>query len=251
MIHLVTFCADNMTRAASLCLESAKAHGADTTLCWSQQEILERASEWTPFEHPENIKGVGWWAWKPFIIREMMNSVSDGEIVVYIDAGVKLIDSLHHIINRMDQDIWLFGNEWPHEMWCKRDIVEIIWPRDNDDLWRHFGKQAQASVILFRVSDRTRLFVQEWLGWCLFQDGRLVDDSPSREPNHPDFRENRYDQAILTTMAYREGIKLHGWFVRYPTFEPRRTDGYESDTYPTLFVHHRWRNHEWQEGVLA
>lgn len=142
----------------------------------------------------------------------------------------------------MDQDIFLFGNEWQHAHWCKRDIIEEVsepWHKE----WKQFNKQVQASVIFFRVCDYARRFVKEWLDWCVFEEGRLVDDSPSRTPNHPEFRENRYDQAILTTMAYRDGIKLHGWFVRYETYEPARAH-YPDDTYPTLFLHHRRRNDE-------
>lgn len=122
---------------------------------------------------------------------------------------------------------------------------------DRDVLaWQPFGKQAQASVIFFRVNDYTRAFVKEWLDWCLFEGGRLIDDSPSRTPNHPDFIENRHDQAILTTMAYREGIKLHEWFVKYEGYTPGRMKGYPRELERPFVFHHRRRNSEW-EGIAA
>lgn len=234
MIQLVTFCAPNMTKAADLCIASALANGID------EARLM-------PSKLANEEKGCGYWRWKPEIINSAIQELDYGNILLYVDAGVKLIRDVNEIISRMDQDIWLFGNEWMHYQWCKRDIIDEILP---DRTWESFGKQSQASVMAFRVNDYTRSFVKEWLDWCIFDGGRLVDDSPSRAPNHPEFRENRYDQAILTTMAYRDGIKLHGWFVRYPTFEPQRTAGYEGDNYPTLFLHHRWRNHEWQEGLI-
>jgi hypothetical protein len=198
----------------------------------------------------------------------------DGDILIYADAGVEFINNVSHIIDRMDQDIFLFGNNWEHAHWCKRDIIDEVWTYDAEhdgpfvrhDVewspkqweeyrqeaallypWDRFGKQCQASVIFFRVSDYSRKFVTEWLKWCLFEGGRLIDDSPGRAPNHPEFRENRHDQAILTTLAYREGVNLHYWPASYNdgAFTYEKLPCYAGDDYPILFNHHRKRNHEW------
>lgn len=232
-----------MSKAAGLCVESALAHNAGDAV-WKTWESFRHTPTFKNnrllFTQP---KGLGYWAWKPWAIYEAMMA-SGGDVLIYIDAGVKVIDNLNYIVDRMDQDIWLFGNEWQHYQWCKRDIIEAIMPGSS---WEQFDKQAQASVMFFKVNEYTRNFVKEWLDWCLIPE--LVDDSPSKLENHPDFRENRYDQAILTTLAYRDGIKLHGWFVRYETFEPARV-GYPGDDYPTLFLHHRIRNDEWDHHHL-
>lgn len=271
--HVVTFSDESMSRAMDLCTESALRHGADR--CWRFSP--EAFQEFCPQVSLEG-RGLGYWAWKPFIIDDLLRSsaVSDNDVVIYADAGIEFIDNVNYIVDRMDQDIFLFGNSWLHAHWCKRDIVEAVWPnyqkgefhiypQNNDsrvpfedispnggvygrDPWFPFGKQAQASVIFFRVNDHTRTFVKEWLDWCLFEGGRLIDDSPSRAPNHPEFQENRHDQAILTTMAYRDGIKLHWWPAMYNdgafTYE-RGT--YSDEGYPVLFHHHRRRNHEWEK----
>jgi len=247
-VHLATYYTPEYSRAAQLCYDSARANGVDAAWATTREQMRKTAvyrNNKALFDQP---RGAGYFAWKPFSVLACFDHIANENLIVYADAGVKFIDNVSHIIDRMDQDIFLFGNEWEHYQWCKRDIIEAIMPGSP---WEAFGKQGQASVIFFRVNDYTRAFVKEWLDWCLFEGGRLVDDSPSRTPNHPEFRENRYDQAILTTMAYRDGIRLHGWFVRYPTFEPARV-GYEDDMdMPTMFMHHRWRDSEWQEGVLA
>jgi hypothetical protein len=252
MIHLVTFASDDMSISAQRCVESAKQHGVDNASVW-EFEALKSA----PFGRRHaalfsQARGCGYWAWKPVIIRETMPFVKDGDILIYSDAGVEFIEPVSIVIDRMDQDIWLFGNETLHRQWCKRDIVEEVWPssvRFTDDAWTCFDKQVQASVIFFRVNDYTRAFVKEWLDWCLFEGGRLIDDSPSRLPNHPEFKENRHDQAILTTLAYREGITLHHWYVRYHDRTPGRGPFYPDDNYPPLYLHHRRRNHEWEQAA--
>jgi hypothetical protein len=243
-----------MSQAAQLCTESALAHNAQQAIAYRWEEFKLTTTYRNNYRLFSQPKGLGYWSWKPWCIREGMIGCADGDILIYIDAGVKVINNLNYIVDRMDQDVWLFGNEWEHYQWCKRDVVEVImgpeaflkWP------WERFSKQAQASVIFFKVNDYTYNFVSEWFDWCRFDNGRLVDDSPSSTPNHPDFREHRYDQAILTTMAYRDGIKLHEWRVRYETFTPGPTAGYSNEdrSYPPVFLHHRIRNDEWANHSL-
>ena len=303
-VHLATFATPDMTRARDLCIESALLHGVEKAWGWDEHS-LGAVGRLNGITFEPGTRGYSFWKWKPLIILKTMEPsgyffrepAQDGDIVCYMDAGVETVNNLRYVVDRMDQDIWLYGNEWPHYMWCKRDIVEAVWPAqidhqsfldaaiamstpsnivgiDSDSLtWQRFGNQVQASVIFLRVNDRTRAFVKEWLDWCLtgarigaavsfgkdnaehrdeqitWSEFRyLIDDSPSVFPNHPEFRENRHDQAILTTLAYRDGIKLHPWNVKYLTFEPARREGYPEDAeIPCLYLHHRLRDDSWHE----
>jgi len=256
--HLVTFSDGSMSRSRELCYQSAmrngirRAHLCNTSSvrrlpCYEANKAL--------FNAP---RGIGYWAWKPALLNQIMTEdafiqdVNERDVIVYADAGVEFINNVNYIIERMDRDIFLFGNNWEHAHWCKRDVIEMVWPEGCNaaECRICLVKQCQASVIFFRVSDYSRRFVKEWLDWCLFEGGRLIDDSPSRAPNHPEFREHRHDQAILTTLAYREGIPLHWWPAVYnkggsPEFVYEKLPEYAGDDYPVLFHHHRKRNHEW------
>jgi hypothetical protein len=276
--HLVTFSDESMSRAAQLCIESATRVGnVDGSLRWHYEDLKQTRFYADNVDILSQPRGLGYWAWKPWIIDRAMDNhlharqflensitkIEDGDILIYADAGVEFINNISCVVDHMghekpQDDIWLFGNNWEHAHWCKRDAAETIWPCNETsncprpghyDFWDKFGKQVQASVIFFRVSDYTRQFVAEWLKWCLFEGGRLIDDSPSRAPNHPEFREHRHDQAILTTMAYREGIKLHYWPATYNdgAFNYEKLPEYARDDYPILFHHHRRRDHEWQK----
>lgn len=266
VISLVTFASDDMSISAELCVSSAKAMGVNSVIwpgLWTPGGYQE--VEWFSFDWLTNSnlieirdpgywqnRGVGFWLWKPYIIERAIRGCDDNDFLIYADAGLEFIEPVQTVINLMDQDIWLFGNEHLHAHWCKRDTVEAVWSLAGyhetapaHAFWSRFGKQVQASVIFFRVNDYTRRFVKEWLDWCLFEGGRLIDDSPSRAPNHPEFKENRHDQAILTTMAYREGIKLHEWFVKYEGYTPGRMTGYPRELERPLYFHHRRRNADW------
>jgi hypothetical protein len=249
-----------MSKSLDLCYESAWRNGVPRHNLhdWTFERLCDLPlMELRPAEYWTN-RGIGFWTWKPYLIEWEMRKLQDSDILIYSDAGIEFINNVNYIIDRMDQDIFLFGNNWEHAHWCKSDIVEMIWPylpTFNErwsyscmrDSWARFGKQAQASVIFFKVNDWTRAFVSEWLKWCLFEGGRLIDDSPSTHYDHPEFRENRHDQAILTTMAYREGVKLHYWPASYNdgAFSYEKLPEYAGDDYPILFNHHRRRDHEW------
>lgn len=253
-VHLVTFHTPDFSRSLARCVSSALQYGVTQTHPCSPSVLPPDMQK-----RCEGKRGFGWWQWKPQVIEIAMRGCANGDTLIYADVGVEFINNVSHIIERMDQDIFLFGNNWEHAHWCKRDIVEAVWPCNKDsncprphyEVWDKFGKQCQASVIFFRVSDYSRQFVAEWLKWCLFEGGRLIDDSPSRAPNHPEFRENRHDQSILTTLAYREGIKLHWWPASYNdgAFNYEKLSEYAGDDYPILFNHHRRRNHEWESAA--
>lgn len=275
--HLVTFSDESMSQSAQICARSATHHGVNATLWWRYEDFLR-----TPVYSAnqllfDKLRGLGYWAWKPYVIADALACALNGDTVIYSDAGVEFINNVNYIVDRMDQDVFLFGNNWEHAHWCKRDVIDEVWPRDFVSAlldqsfiesgmvdsrlrlpWSRFGKQCQASVIFFRVSDYSRKFVAEWLKWCLHRERYstictdewryLIDDSPSIKPNHPEFREHRHDQAILTTLAYREGIKLHYWPAMYNdgAFVYEKLSEYAGDDYPVLFHHHRRRNHEWE-----
>lgn len=272
-VHLVTFSDASMSRARELCATSAERVGrVDDSLHWHHKDLTKTAFYANNIDILSQPRGLGFWAWKPWIILNAMegkmtgeqfiqNSFTppkDGDILIYADSGVEFIAPVSHVISRMDQDIFLFGNNWEHAHWCKRDIVEAVMPGTP---WKFFGKQCQASVIFFRVSDYSRQFVAEWLAFCLAKFGPsgeewryLIDDSPGYTPNHPEFQENRHDQAILTTLAYREGLTLHWWPSVYnrggsPEFVHEKLPEYAGDDYPVLFSHHRKRNHEWSDAA--
>ena len=249
MIHLITYCSDNMTKAAELCKMSAMNNGATVSICHTKDDIDKDfyLSNRTTLRQQ---RGDGYWLWKPYFINRWMLIVPDGNYIVYSDAGVEFVNDISHIIEKMDEDIFFFGNNYNHADWCKRDVVDTILPGyeiDRPDYTRSFFdlKQIQASVIFFKVNQRTREFVKEWLLYC--QMPGFVDDSPSKLPNYPTFAEHRHDQAVLTCLQIKHGYKLHWWPAQYNggAFVYDKIAQYRDDKYPVIFHHHRKRNNEW------
>jgi hypothetical protein len=246
-----------MTQSREVCKESAIMNGIEQVFAYSENMIYGSGYF---FQDNEEIlrakRGCGYWLWKPYIINHVMRDdhCQDGDILIYCDAGVKIIENVNRIIEVMDQDIFLFSNGHQHVHWCKADVLEAICPLlfQSAQMLSPEGvtpkmlfnpltdsyQQVQASVIFFKVNQNTRNFVKEWLLWC--QMPGFIDDSPSKLPNHPEFAQHRYDQAILTCLAIKYGYKLHWWADRL-WYESQR-HRWPDDHYTAMFEHHRKRN---------
>jgi len=246
MIKGITYSSGNMDKAAELCQTSMLKHGFDLVYSYEQWELRNTEFMVTNRDILQKERGAGYWLWKPFFIFNDIISSNDDDILVWSDAGIEWVGNVREIVNRMDQDIFMFTNGWKHIEWCKMDCIEAINGCYDEDFRgmdydaREYREktQVQASVIFFRVNQKTRDFVKEWLLWC--QMPGFIDDSPSKMANYPTFAEHRHDQAILTCLAIKYGYNFnHWWPTQYSMHLPR------TDAYPVLFRHHRLRDHEW------
>jgi hypothetical protein len=236
MTRLITFTDENMTIAADICKASALQNNVHEVKVYGPKDIDAkfRKANAAILDQP---RGCGYWLWKPYLIDRELKKMKDGDILIYCDAGVEIVNNVNHVIDRMDGDIWLFGNKWQHRHWCKGDVyVPLMSTR------RYTGqeKQVQASFIIIRNSQYSKDFVAEWFKWCI--EPGMIDDSPSKLMNAPEFQEHRHDQAIITCLAYKEMMTLHWWPAMYNggVFVYEKT--IYNDDYPVLFHHHRMRN---------
>lgn len=240
-IHFVTYSAPNCSISREVCVQAAKGNGADNVYEYTEN-MLYGSGDF--FKNNKEIiqseRGKGFWIWKPFIINHVIRDhCKDGDILIYCDAGVKLINNVSHIIDVMDQDIFLFSNGHQHVHWSKGSVLNGILGWNQIEIVGNADEQqVQASVIFFKVNQNTRNFIKEWLLWC--QMPGFIDDSPSKLPNHPEFAQHRYDQAILTCLQIKYGYKLH-WWADARWYESQRYR-WPDDKYPSMFDHHRYRN---------
>lgn len=249
MIRLVTYSDDNMSISRKKCIQSALKHGVDDVHEWDRQMIEATEFYQINREILDQPRGSGYWAWKSYIVYKALLDMNENDILIYSDAGVEFINDVHHIINAMDEDVFLFGNNWNHVDWCKGDVINEIIPNyeiDRPDYQRSLTniKQVQASVIFIRPTQKAKEFIKEWLMYC--QIPNFIDDSPSKLYNYSTFQEHRHDQAILTCLQIKHGYRLRYWPAQYNNgaFIYDKIEQYKNDSYPIIFHHTRKRNHE-------
>jgi hypothetical protein len=234
MIYHVSYASINMSKSLDICRASALRHGCDATL------NIEIDPDFAA--HNRHIlsqpRGAGHWLWKPYIIhRALMDFTKPSDYIVYTDAGVEFVANINRIIDEMErsgEEIFLFGNNYQHRDWCKREVFDALNCKD--------GHQVQASAMVLKNTENAMYLVEEWLDQC--QHGNQIDDICGSD-QYPGFQEHRHDQAILTAVAQAMNLKLHWWPAMYNGGAFVYDKGTYTDDYPVIFHHHRKRNDEW------
>lgn len=188
--------------------DSAKRYGIEYINSYDFEDIKESSFYFANKTIIDQPKGIGYWLWKPYIILETMKDLIEGDIVVYSDCGIELIDNLQPVINicKEQQPVLLFANgDFKNLMWTKRDCF-VLMGCDNKSYWN--GQHSDAAFLLFRKSEESIQLLNEWLKYG--SDERIITDLPNQcnQENLPGFIEHRWDQSVLSLLAQLHQITL-------------------------------------------
>ena len=144
------------------------------------------------------FKGAGYWLWKPYFIQKVLRTMADNEYLLYLDAGSRIIDSVRPLINLFanNKPIICFENCQIEKYFTKRDCFIAL--NCNSPLYTDTN-QRMATFHLWKKCAASLDFVDEWLRFAVQRP--LIDDSPSKAPNYPGFREHRHDQSIFSLLS--------------------------------------------------
>ncbi len=155
-------------------------------------------------------RGFGYWCWKPQIVLQALETMDDGDILLYSDIGCHLNparrDEMLALFTRAERSTFgILGVQISllERMWTKGDLFDHFGVRDRPDI-TETGMFA-GMMFWIRKSPQT---VQFFLDISSVFDARfeLIDDSPSKSPNLPGFIENRHDQSVYSILAKLNGI---------------------------------------------
>ena len=158
----------------------------------------------------EGSRGYGYYIWKSYIIKKSMENMNDGDIIMYVDAGSTMTKDRKNIISAFNivKKDYILGTvaRSIEKQYNKMDLIILLGMKNSKHLET---QQRQAGAEMFLICDKTRKLVIEWYNICC--NYHIIDDSPSIEPNLPDFIEHRHDQSVfsLLTKKYNLFSKLN------------------------------------------
>lgn len=169
-------------------------------------------------------RGSGYWLWKPYFILKTLESLPDGSIVMYNDAGLSFTGDIDNYIKQMNaakKDLVFFKEGHINKPYIKKETYKLM--SVDEKLSNEI--QIDASSLIVRKSEQSIKYIKKWLDLCT--DERLLTDKNfSNIPEDNDFKDHRHDQAILTLLYYTEP---HDVLI----LQKNKQDG---------FFHHRRRN---------
>lgn len=179
---------------------------------WLMATDFYKMNRW-PWEHPGDQKGkrrgFGWFVWKPFVALQALAMADEGDVVLYVDGDTYPIASMTPLFEecRRIGGLMLFrADACDHQNWIKRDALIVM--GQDDDKWR-FRQHGVARFFAVQKGPwLPQQFLMEWLTYNLNPFANTFDPSVlARE--YPELREPRCEQAIMTNLAHRMGVKLY------------------------------------------
>ncbi|MDY6927553.1 MAG: hypothetical protein SWN10_10700 [Pseudomonadota bacterium] len=197
-----------INNAKNLC-QSALSVGFDSTILITENE-LKQDSFWKENSTILNsVRGGGYWLWKPFIIKSVLERCKNDEILVYSDAGKnsyykfkKFPKSLVEKVKK-NKTGYLLGpalfQHGPLRNWTKRDCLKLM-DTDRDEIFDR--PLIQATWSLWRPTKDSFEFLDQWLQYS--KDPRCLTDIDNTlgYDNYDGYVDHRHDQSIVTLLAY-------------------------------------------------
>jgi hypothetical protein len=255
---LVTFSGARYHVPTERTVQNARKFGATHVTVYDDKWLLDQAdyvkdAKWL-LEHPK-MRGVGWFAWKPYVLLHALQTCGPADTVLYIDGDTTPVADLTPLfdIGQRD-DIMLFrANGWPRaDVWTKGECFRKM-KMDEEKYW---GAQcACARFLVLTPSVLVLTMLWEWYRLCLLPECNTYDLDPG-VVQRKGFREHRCEQAILGLLAKKRGHRLYREACQWgevdceapysdatPEFQAehsaalKRDCALDRDLYPQLFEH--------------
>jgi hypothetical protein len=152
-----------------------------------------------------NIRGYGYWLWKPYLIMKTMEQMNDNDILIYLDAGSEIVNNektheqIMSFVNKCNENDILYtltGHD--EKTYTKMDLIEYM-KMNNDQIKNSI--ENQAGLIIIKKNTKMTDFIKEWYSTCIHNNYHLLDDSVSIIPNDSSFIDHRHDQSIFSLLT--------------------------------------------------
>jgi len=169
-----------------------------------------RTAELTKFKTPTGK--VGYYVWKPWVFMRELESLREGDILVYTDAGVVFLDDVRFLAAKYlkGADVAACRTVMREQDHSKRDAFVLL----DMDFVASVGStnQLASSVILARKSRESLAFARLWLEAA--EDERIMTEGESvLFPDFSNYRNSNDDQTAMSIAFKKFGFHDRGaWF---------------------------------------
>jgi len=152
-------------------------------------------------------QGFGLWAWKPFIIEEVMHNAQEDDYIFYLDAGCTAnsdplaLDTLERYLRHLDaHSVLAFQMVHPERNWTKQSVMDHYGITKNSSA----SGQVMATVLGVKVDKHGKGLIDEWCAG-VSQDDFAHVRNPEANQIHEDFGAHRHDQSVWSCLLKAQG----------------------------------------------
>lgn len=225
-LYFLSFADSRMQRAAANIKKQAEDFGLfdDIIICDESLLPAPDSAPWAAIFSP-SCRGFGYWAWKPYLIRQVMARIAPGDMLLYCDAGCYLNPKgrtrFHEYLQRLQESpcgMLAFdasqgeGRIYLERQWCKSDVFVHFGCAGRKDILN--TPQVAATQIMVRCCPEAMNLLDAW-NQTWMNDLHMIDDSPSVAPNAEDFQQHRHDQSLFSVLYKLSGAKALPYNEKY------------------------------------
>ena len=155
-------------------------------------------------------KGLDSYRWKPLIIHKILQNVSDGDGLVYLDAGCELnwnADSAIRFKNYLSlaEEKSLLAFKLNTSLYDGTQDLTLDFFRIDKKLAKKFPMY-QSGILFIIKNDMNVHLINKWCMLAI-ENQELFEDQNRSNSDSSQFRHHRHDQSVLTCLFMKTGYK--------------------------------------------
>ncbi len=171
-LHLLTFSSKGYSNPERFLNQATQSGFFETVSVFSNNDIAQLVRSKPLHFLLWKRRGFGFWIWKPRVILKKLETIPEGEYLVYLDqgfhinaSGVSVLDGYLSELQKSNSWIGVFsaGEHYRTELYVRRQAVE----KHNPSFYKNdFGEYVYAGILIIKNSPSARVAIEEWRQIC-------------------------------------------------------------------------------------
>jgi len=228
-VNLITFLSSNYTNINSKLFGDKYNHLFDNIWHLTEHNLDEYISSIINNiikQNDGNMRGYGYWIWKPYIIYKKLQELNDNDILIFLDAHCDLDNYIEDnkfkihlldLINKEENHIlcgsYCGSNDYEFTSnKCINVIENILNHKFSLDELKQ--EQHECGILIIKKDEISLEMIKTWLDIMIFNQDIITDKYNDDENNPTEFKEHRHDQSIFSLICKYYKINIYyelGW----------------------------------------
>ena len=154
-------------------------------------------------------RGGGYWIWKPYFIKKVLDTLADNDILIYCDAGCIIntegrdrFNEYIHMLSASPTHTIDFSLRWEEYQYTKQEVFNHF--NASDEMIN--SKQLHSTVIMLQKCAHTMQMIEKWYNTAIEYPLLFTDEKELTQ--HPKFIDHRHDQSIFSIIRKTYGTNI-------------------------------------------
>lgn len=183
-----------------------------TVLCGPENVAKEVREKMMPYI--DMPRGGGYWLWKPVIVKSVLDTLKENDILVYCDAGctlnaggVKRMKEYIEMVKSPAKPVVRFQMNWHHEKCWTNEPVFQHFKIPADSPHRQTGQYMATAFVLRKCAISCKI-IDQWYSTAV-KHPALFSDALTAQNRTLHLKDHRHDQSVFSIIAKLNAANIH------------------------------------------